>query len=112
MYVMGSRLDPSELIDEANRFESLRDDFMLAAKGELPSGLSYKDAPFIEGWAIVHMTVPCLVGYVSGHPVLPGDRRTIATSQAWLMSSDHDWLRTQSRWYRLGRRGGAGATHG
>jgi len=42
----------------------------------------------------------------TGHPVLPGQDRLIATSDLWLISEDRQWARTLSRWYQLGRPGG------
>ena len=34
------------------------------------------------------MPAPCLVGEVSGHPLLPGTGRPIATSDLWALAPD------------------------
>jgi hypothetical protein len=57
----------------------------------------------LDQWMIAQRLVPCLAGRSSGHPILMGKGRPIATSDLWLISEDGQWARTLSRWYRLGR---------
>lgn len=78
-------------------------DMEAVARGELPQGLAPEDAPFLEAWAVAREMAPCLTGLANGHPILSGVARPVATSQLWLISSDMQWARTLSRWYRLGR---------
>lgn len=61
-----------------------------------------KAAPLLDQWDFAQRAALCLVGRSNGHPLLPGVGRQIATSDLWLMSADHRWARTMSRWYRLG----------
>lgn len=42
-----------------------------------------------------------LIGDVTGHPLL--GTRTIVTSQLWFADPHGQWIRTMSRFYRLGR---------
>lgn len=65
-------------------------------------------APHLEQWHVAQRAAVCLVGSSSGHPLLPGVGRQIATSDLWLLSSDRRWARTLSRWYRLGEPHGTG----
>jgi hypothetical protein len=64
------------------------------------------DAPLLDRWLVAHRPVACLLGQSTGHPLLPGVNREIVTSDLMLMSRDHEWARTLSRWYRLGRPAG------
>lgn len=103
MYVIGSETDPTLLMEEGARFGRLQRDFLMCGGCIVPSPTILEDAPVIDRWAIAYTAVPCLAGHVTGHPVLEGRDRRIATSQVWLISSDLEWARTHSRWYRLGR---------
>ncbi|MHA6645859.1 DUF6634 family protein [Mesorhizobium sp. A623] len=60
-------------------------------------------SPILDRWCLGSRVVPCLVGFSTDHPELPGQGRLITTSDLWLLSEDMGWARTLSRWYRLGR---------
>jgi hypothetical protein len=47
-----------------------------------------------------------LIGEVAGHPILGS--RIIRTSQIWFADPHTQWVRSLSRFYRLGRPGGPG----
>jgi hypothetical protein len=64
----------------------------------------YPDAPILDEWRYALRPVPCLVGFSTGHPRLPGDRRSIVTSEIVLIAEEIGWARSLSRWYQLGRR--------
>jgi len=49
---------------------------------------------------------PALAGATTGHPLL-GDCPIIRTSELFAIDADRGWARTYSRFYRLGRPGGA-----
>lgn len=62
-------------------------------------------APLLERWSLARVDGDvglALVGSVTGHPRL-GDRPGIVTSELVAMDPDHNWVRTRSRIYRLGR---------
>lgn len=79
---------------------------LVADMEEIRKGSSVEDlageAPHLDRWALGKRPAACLIGYTSGHPVLPGTGRLIATSDLCLISEDGRWARTLSRWYRLG----------
>jgi hypothetical protein len=79
---------------------------LVADMEEIRKGSSVEDlagdAPYLDRWALGKRPAASLIGYASGHPVLPGTGRLIATSDLCLISEDGRWARTLSRWYRLG----------
>lgn len=97
----GKRLDPAfdAMLD---RLKALVADMERVCDGLAERNLP-DDAPMLDQWMIVQRPVSCLVGRSSGHPILAGKGRPIATSDLWLISEDGQWARTLSRWYRLGR---------
>lgn len=58
------------------------------------------DAPILGNWAFASRPRPCLVGAVTGHPIL-GDRPDI-TSEIYAIDSRRQWVRSFSRFYKLG----------
>lgn len=93
--------DPRFTVDQA-RLVALLSDMDWLRAGVRPEHLAV-GAPLLDSWTIGYRPASCLVGLSTGHPLLPGDGRQIATSDLILMSQDHSWARTLSRWYRLGR---------
>lgn len=60
-----------------------------------------RDAPLIDQWAAMLTAAgPRLIGRVTGHPRL-GDRPAM-TSPLWAADPAGQWVRTTSRFYRLG----------
>ena len=94
---------------EIDRLEKLAADLEMIS-GTLPFPLdqmlarAYPNAPILDEWRLAVRPVPCLVGLSTGHPRLPGDRRSIVTSEIFLMAEELGWARSFSRWHRLGRR--------
>lgn len=88
---------------QLGRLRALVADFERVGDGALPESLAGQEAPFLDRWSVGQRAIPCLVGLSTGHPKLPGQNRLIGTSDLWLLSEDHCWARTLSRWYRLGR---------
>ncbi|HEV7416378.1 MAG TPA: DUF6634 family protein [Tianweitania sediminis] len=86
---------------QLQRLLSLASDMQQIGQGVPVTDLA-ADAPTLEDWRVAHRPVYCLEGLSSGHPKLTGVNRPIVTSDLWLMSSDGQWARTLSRWYRLG----------
>lgn len=87
---------------EIARYRKLADDLEKLAQGNWPNIQENSDAPFLEQRRLAVRPVPILVGLVSGHPILPGIRREIITSELVALSARLGWARTRSRWYRLG----------
>jgi hypothetical protein len=93
---------PGSLAKEIGRLKNL-----LAALEALEAGTidpqALKGAPLLDKWSHSSRKVPCLEGVVEGHPQLP-DGEKIATSEAYvhLRADDEHFVRTLSRWYRLG----------
>jgi hypothetical protein len=62
--------------------------------------------PFLEAWRVMLRddvsALQCLAGLVTGHPLLPGRRRSIRTSPIESLDLRVRIARTQNRLYRLG----------
>jgi hypothetical protein len=92
-----ARIDPGL----TRRLRALADDCERLELGRPVSPILLAKAPLLEDW--VPMVTPLgiqLAGHVTGHP-LRGDR-AIATSPVWFADPDDTWVRTLSRFYRLG----------
>lgn len=92
-----------EFVSQARRLKALSVDMERILGRSLPEAIAGNEAPVLDRWILARRTVPCLIGLATGHPTLPGQERLICTSDLWLLSRDHAWARTLSRWYRLGR---------
>jgi hypothetical protein len=80
---------------------SLADDLERIRAGTGPTRQELARAPLIVGWRCVLTPVGLrLDGLVTGHPI----RRDgpALTSQLWAADSGNTWIRTMSRFYRLG----------
>jgi hypothetical protein len=88
---------------EMERLATLVADMGRIHRGVPPEAMAGDDAPILDRWILARRAVPCLAGLSTGHPRLVGENRLIGTSDLWLLSEDHGWARTLSRWYRLGR---------
>lgn len=72
--------------------------------GFVPGEAELADAPLLSGWAVQPLAAGLvrLVGFVSGHPLLPDG--CITTSAILAADEQAGWSRTVSRYYRLGPR--------
>ncbi|WMT73347.1 DUF6634 family protein [Bradyrhizobium sp. Ash2021] len=96
-------LDPAHITpDLARRLRALADDCDRLEFGRPVSPLLLQASPLLEGW-VPAMTPEGvqLVGHASGHPI-HGDRMVMTTA-LWWADPDGTWVRTLSRFYRLGR---------
>jgi hypothetical protein len=84
-----------------SKLHRLADDIeMLRQRGQ-PHAEDLHVAPHLDQWTMVMTPLGLrLTGIVSGHPEL-GDRR-IMTSALWVADPTARWIRTLSRYYRLG----------
>lgn len=95
-------LDPATLSRElAERLRTLSDDVERIDRFGSVSMIALHTAPRIDDWTVVRTALGIrLVGRMTGHPLL-GDR-TATTSPLWFADPDGAWVRTLSRFYRLG----------
>ena len=91
--------------DQRIRLKALVADLKKLASGWRPDAATLAAAPTIEDWYADHYPGTqdvCLVGKVTGHPVL-GDQ-IITTSPMVAIDPQYQWARSHSRFYRLGKR--------
>jgi hypothetical protein len=91
--------------DHQIRLKALIADLKKLASGWRPDATMLAEAPVIEDWyADLYPGTRnvCLVGKVTGHPVL-GDQ-IVTTSPVMAIDPQYQWARTHNRFYRLGKR--------
>jgi hypothetical protein len=82
------------------KLRRLADDLELLMHFPVPPG-ELRKAPVIDDWVVVVTPLGVqLMGTVTGHPWF-GDRPAV-TSPLWAADPDGRWVRTTSRYYRLG----------
>jgi len=95
-------LDPGQSPgDLARRLRALADDCNSLALGHPVAPAILDKAPLLEDW--IPAVTPeglRLIGRATGHPI-HGDRR-VMTTPLWFADPDGAWIRTLSRFYRLG----------
>lgn len=105
MIVLNDR-DPSALRELDHTISLLRrltqDLERVRATGH-PDAQLLRLAPTLDHWAPDVRPAGCLTGFSSGHPLLLGSARQIVTSEAWVIAPQEGWVRTVSRFYRLGK---------
>jgi hypothetical protein len=91
--------------DQPVRLKALIADLKKLASGWRPDATTLAEAPLIEDWYADHYPGTrnvCLVGKVTGHPVL--GNKVVTTSAVMAIDPQYQWARTHSRFYRLGKR--------
>lgn len=89
------------------RLRALADELPAIQAGDRPDRDDLAAAPLLEDWSEVRRDVPALAGLAYGHPDMPDGHR-VTTSDVY--ERGPDWVRTMSRYWRLGRRKGDEAT--
>ncbi|CAN7420599.1 hypothetical protein LJR231_002712 [Phyllobacterium sp. LjRoot231] len=89
---------------EIETLENLLRDLKSLRSGSFPDKKALASAPLIDQWSLGTRPVPCLYGVISGHPRFR--RSEGVTSDVWVMSPNRRFIRTMSRYYRLGVRAG------
>jgi hypothetical protein len=102
MYQFESKPPFRNIQVDIDRLKSLVSDLERARDGEHPDRRLIEAAPILDNWQLAHRNELCLVGTVSGHPKITNGRANL-TSGLWLLSRQHGYARTLSRWYELGR---------
>jgi hypothetical protein len=85
---------------EAQRVQSLAADLGRIVEDAAPTPEELAAAPLLDAWAVSARPSMCLIGSVTGHPLLDGPM--IRTSELWAFAPTLGWVRTLSRFYRLG----------
>ncbi|MDE1150485.1 MAG: hypothetical protein PW843_28385 [Azospirillaceae bacterium] len=86
---------------EADIYWRLSNDLNLFALGHSPHMEILAGAPIIENYAIFERPSISLRGIVTDHPRLGNG--PVITSQVLLFNIPDGWIRTRSRYYRLGQ---------
>ncbi|MBR1133285.1 DUF6634 family protein [Bradyrhizobium iriomotense] len=85
----------------AAKLRTLADDLERIRVGHAPVAFDLAEAPLIVDWHPVISPLGLrLMGFVAGHPRV-GNTHAM-TSQVWAAGRDGAWIRTLSRFYRLG----------
>jgi hypothetical protein len=88
------------------KLRALAGDLEGLSSGAAPADAILASAPLLVDWRAVLTPMGLrLAGFAAGHPLL-GNRRTL-TSQVWAADAGGRWIRTLSRYYRLGVPAGA-----
>ncbi|WP_434725719.1 DUF6634 family protein [Mesorhizobium sp. RIZ17] len=100
-------IDRDAIIRDINKLEALVADLWVLGVSpfdcdRLFNEATLSDAPILENWRLGVRPAFCLEGLSTGHPLLPGCRRPIATSNIWAFSPQLGLARSLSRWFRLG----------
>jgi hypothetical protein len=92
--------------DLSAKLRALADDLDNIRSGTGPAATDLATAPLLVDWHGVLTPMGLrLAGFVAGHPLL-GNRPAL-TSQIWAADTGGRWIRTLSRYYRLGVPAGA-----
>ncbi|MCW2282582.1 hypothetical protein M2323_000343 [Rhodoblastus acidophilus] len=84
--------------------KALTEDLEKIVAGLGPTAAELASAPIIDNWSFVPRPEMALAGLISGHPLL-GTKHGI-TSEIFALDETRSWVRTWTRWYRLGRQAG------
>lgn len=93
----------NELDDTISLLRRLIHDLERIRSAGYPDDRLLDAAPVLNQWSPEIRPAVCLTGRSSGHPLLPGSTRPIVTSEAWVIAPHDGWVRTLSRFYRLGK---------
>ena len=88
-------IEPQRLIRLGTDLEALR---AAVLAGEMPDD----HAPLIEAWRLADGGWKCLLGQVTGHPLL--GTTTVVTTPIVAIDGQLRWARTVNTLYRLGQR--------
>ena len=92
---------PLSLRDLVRRRADASRDIDLLSSGWIPDARTLAEAPCLSDYVETTYPgtdLPCLHGYVSGHPLLPPG--PVTTSP--ILARGPGWIRTESRWYVIG----------
>lgn len=88
-------------MDLKDKLKSLAADLELISSGEGPSPNDLIESPILVDWELIELPVTAIAGYAIGHPKLGSGH--VTTTQIFAIAHDRTWVRTLSRYYRLGQ---------
>lgn len=97
-------MNRAELELEITMLKSLVSDLERILRGDYPDERELNDAPLITNWKASTRSATCLEGIMIQHPRLGNIVANGITSELWLLDLDRDYVRTFSRFYRLGEK--------
>lgn len=83
------------------RLQLLVNDLKDLRDGKQPSQSTLDQSPLFDNWCETSRPVPCFEGAFLGHPLIQDGQYGI-TSQIYYVDPDYRYVRTLSRYYRLG----------
>lgn len=104
MLIQNGQYNEDSIRRNIRLLKSLVQDMEAFLEGNGPTPETLETAPVIDGWEAARRDVPCLYGTILNHPLLGPVVPEGLTSQLWLLNLDQGWVRTLSRYYRLGRK--------
>lgn len=104
--ILNSQQPSAELEFEIERLRRLADDLDDIRHGRHPGRKTLEHGPTIEGWCLAARPTACLTGRVSGHPHAK-EGGIVVTTDLWVIAPTLGYARTLSRFYALGKPGGA-----
>lgn len=101
-------LDPRRITSEVSeRLQALANDCARLEHDTKFVAAKLHTAPLLENYApIIGPLGIRMIGDVTGHPLF--GTRSVITSQVWFADPEGHWIRTLSRFYRLGRPAASG----
>jgi hypothetical protein len=101
-------LDPARISsDLPDRLHALADDCERLHRSSAVPATVLSDAPLLQDWAPVPTSDGVrLAGYVTGHPI--HGNCPVVTTPLWWADPSGGWVRSLSRFYRLGACAGDG----
>jgi hypothetical protein len=85
-----------------NDLTRLTNDLRELGAGNMPSRSDLNACPLLDQWSLGFIKVPCIVGDLRQHPTL-GNLSHIHTSELVFLDPRKRWVRTRSKFYRLGK---------
>lgn len=101
MIALGRHGIAGDLAAECDRQRTLLMDLEAIASGVGPTPDRLAAAPLIDHWVEAERLEPCLVGQTHGHPRCRAPYSVTSGLVVW--APELSWMRTVSRYYRLGR---------
>lgn len=102
--IKNGKMNRAELRLEIDMLRALVIDLECIWLGGYPDERELNDAPLITNWKASTRAVTCLEGIMIQHPRLGNIVANGITSELWLLDLDRDYVRTFSRFYRLGEK--------